>query len=858
MAGILQGVGGLVGAGVKGLLDMAEEYMYHIEENGEGEARPHTRADDKQADDSAKPVTIATSTPNTSSPSSSSAASATSAFSHLSIAQTKLVELVDVPSGWIHLQSTYLNGAGGERKVRSFGLRNVEDYPVQVDIGSDMGEQIVFWKGDDEKGEHPLDVSNILADCLDLSSAASYSSSSSASNNSGTTTLTTTLPALSICTFYLAFTPSPATHQPNPLSPTSEGGFTPRVVPAMSRERSDDISPLPIAPGLSSASSASDSASMGSSQSVAGSFKSTQARRQEPVHRSFSVHGSITIRGSTSSSSTTPPAVQHLNLPFFATVCKSLFTAALIDPVSGTASGSQQSSGQMIIDFGSDSIVGQEYHRDILLVNRSEIELVWMTAVVNARYKDAAWFSLRDLDSENVFGVDTSSQPVPLPALSSRHLRLELRVKEPVPDFSFDFVISNVHQSGNLVTCRAIGSGQPESTDTSLKILSGSSLAFGQVTDGVWAKKLITCKNAGDKPLDVRFSASEGVDVVFRLAGVAGDDVDEDSPMEKLLPSGKNLAEQMILSRTATRERGRSQASPLRSRAGSPTSSAGRASSAYEPRTGPLGIPLDAYSADGESHASSSARGTSISTTNRDQSIPPLSRVASHTPSYKFHGDATESDEDLEPPFFSNGDAPSVSPPAPRQDSRDVSECITDLAIPNQIEELAMRPGTEYRIFALFRPNRDSVNPPEIAGTLRPTRFKIYLDSSPSSRSSSASSPSTRHTLHAQAESCTSIISISSGRQIDFGEVTVGASKSTTLKIKNISQLSAKIEIAAISKVLSTNRNVIVIPPREEVEEKIEFFPRRINERYEKQVFVRNLLNRANGKLIDPVCRYRS
>lgn len=702
--------------------------------------------------------------------------------------------------------------------------------------------------------------------CPDMSSAASYSSSSSASNTSGTTTFTSMIHPSSTSTFYLAFTPSHITSPTNATSPTSEGGFTPRLLPALSRQKSDDISTVPIIPGLPSASSTSDSVSVGSSQSVAGSFKgATNTRRQEPVHRSFSVHGSIVIHASTHSGPNM--SLQHVNLPFFATVCKSLFTAALIDPVSGLASGSQQSSGQMIIDFGSDSIVGKEYHRDILLVNRSEIELVWITAVVNARYKDAAWFSLRDLDSENVFGVDTSSQPVPLPALSSRHLRLELRVKEPVPDFSFDFVISNIHQSGNLVTCRAIGSGQPETTDTSLKILSGTSLDFGQITDGVWAKKLITCKNVGEKALDIKLSGSLGVDVVFRLAGVAGDDMDEDIPMEKLLPSGvgggggKKVVEH-TLSRQSTRERSRGRAVVQSdgSRPASPTSSNGRATSAYEAGQHHhklLGMG-DNISTDGESYASSSARGTSVSAHHRDASVTPshpLSRVASHTSSYRFHTDATESeDEEVEAPFFTNGESLSITPqphppPKPPSDTSQSIECITDQAIPNQIEELAMRPGTEYRIFVLYRPARDTVNPPEIAGGLRPTKFKIYIDSTPSSRSSSSSNtvPVTRHTLHCQAESCTSLISIASGSKIDFGEVTVGASKSTTLRIRNMSQLLAKVEIAAISKVLSTNRNVIVIPPGEEVEEKMEFFPRRINERYEKQVFVRNLLNRANG-----------
>jgi hypothetical protein len=167
--------------------------------------------------------------------------------------------------------------------------------------------------------------------------------------------------------------------------------------------------------------------------------------------------------------------------------------------------------------------------------------------------------------------------------------------------------------------------------------------------------------------------------------------------------------------------------------------------------------------------------------------------------------------------------------------------------MPNQIEELTMRPGTEYRFFVLYRPSIDGTNPPSIAGELRESTFKIHLDSTTNSRSNVTS----RKTLKCVAMSCTSLIQITSGNLVDFGEVTVGASKSATVTIANLSALSARIEIYAISKVLSANRNVIVIPPYESVEEKIEFFPRRINDRYEKQVFVRNLLNRANDQLLD-------
>jgi hypothetical protein len=213
-------------------------------------------------------------------------------------------------------------------------------------------------------------------------------------------------------------------------------------------------------------------------------------------------------------------------------------------------------------------------------------------------------------------------------------------------------------------------------------------------------------------------------------------------------------------------------------------------------------------------------------------------------------------DDEIEAPFFSSGDPPlqpsspvqPISVPAPSAPTfMDTVACSSDL--PNQIEELTMRPGTEYRIMVLYRSPRDTTSAPEVAGALRRTSFRVYLDFSPASRSSRAGPPTkTRQTISCTAESCTSVIKLATGNKIDFGEVTVGASKSAVITIANLSALSARVEIAAISKVLSTNRNVIIIPPFESVDEKVEFFPRRINDSYEKQLFVRNLLNRANGK----------
>lgn len=140
---------------MKGLLDIAEGYLHKEDEDAEGrEGLPIKRS--SVLEEQASPVNIATS-----SPASSSTSAASSAFSQMSIVQIKLVEVVDVPSGWIHLQSTYLDGTGGERKIRSFGLKNVGQEAVQVEIGSDLGTQLVFWKSEDEKGMSPFYLSEM-------------------------------------------------------------------------------------------------------------------------------------------------------------------------------------------------------------------------------------------------------------------------------------------------------------------------------------------------------------------------------------------------------------------------------------------------------------------------------------------------------------------------------------------------------------------------------------------------------------------------------------------------------------------------------------------------------------------------
>ena len=627
---------------------------------------------------------------------------------------------------------------------------------------------------------------------------------------------------------------------------------------------------------VSSMSTDQSTNSGGSNQSVAGSIRGTSGaagNRLEPVHRAFSLHGSIAIRakiaveekGSQSKASPMSSATvsnQLIHLPFFTTVCHSLFTAALLDPISGLTSGPQQSSGQLVIDFGGDSVVGCHYHRDILLINRSEIELVWNTSVANSRNKDAVWFSLRDLDSENVFGVDSSSQPVPLPALSSRHLRLELRVKAPIASYDFDFMISNLYQSDNIITCRASGSGQAEAVDSPLKVLGGLFVDFGQICDGAWAKKHIKCKNTGEQPLDVRFSATLDHDVVFQLASVAGEDIGEDSVVEdrrlgRFEPnraarptwtSARDSANGIDRTVFSHPSRGGSSSSS----AGRDTSSRGQASPGV-PNSFSTDLSRHLGALDGDAPRLASELGAKVPNFGYEDSLPPsrsLSRAVSRGSSYIQAQPSAESDEDnSDLPFYYGGDALITSNRTANIDPiPQIFNVSGEKNISNQIEDLTMRSGTEYNVCVLYRPSCDTAFRPETAGAFSNSTFHVFLDVNSSSHGTTIAK--SRQTLKCFAESCTSFIRISSGNKIDFGEVTIGAVRSSSISISNLSALSAEVEIAAISKVLNTNRKLIVIPPFETVEEKLELIPRRINDRYEKQIFVRNLLNRSNGVFV--------
>ncbi len=100
------------------------------------------------------------------------------------------------------------------------------------------------------------------------------------------------------------------------------------------------------------------------------------------------------------------------------------------------------------------------------------------------------------------------------------------------------------------------------------------------------------------------------------------------------------------------------------------------------------------------------------------------------------------------------------------------------------------------------------------------------------------------------SRTCTSFISIAP-KMIDLGEVQVGTRKSANISVTNMSELTARVDLRFVSKVLSMYRDEVAIPARQTIELKVESFPRRVNETYRKQITVANLLNRQGDQIFE-------
>lgn len=169
----------------------------------------------------------------------------------------------------------------------------------------------------------------------------------------------------------------------------------------------------------------------------------------------------------------------------------------------------------------------------------------------------------------------------------------------------------------------------------------------------------------------------------------------------------------------------------------------------------------------------------------------------------------------------------------------------------NQLEELVLRPGGEYRVFVSYRPERVAWDAEFSGGRLVERTFRISLDYSRARLANARSRGGReRRTVVCHSRTCTSFISITP-KMIDLGEVQVGTRKSANISVTNRSELTARVDLRFVSKVLSMYRDEVAIPALQTVELKVESFPRRVNETYRKQITVANLLNRQGDQIFE-------
>ena len=137
--------------------------------------------------------------------------------------------------------------------------------------------------------------------------------------------------------------------------------------------------------------------------------------------------------------------------------------------------------------------------------------------------------------------------------------------------------------------------------------------------------------------------------------------------------------------------------------------------------------------------------------------------------------------------------------------------------INNEIEELVLRPGMEKSVEVSFRPEKTQNN-----GSFDKVAFRIQLN-----YCVLGDSKMEKKKIKCNARACTSLIDISP-KELNFGDVDVGTLKSLPLRITNLSDLMATVELRFNSKVLNCYRGEISIPPRQHQEVKIDIYPRKV------------------------------
>jgi hypothetical protein len=162
-----------------------------------------------------------------------------------------------------------------------------------------------------------------------------------------------------------------------------------------------------------------------------------------------------------------------------------------------------------------------------------------------------------------------------------------------------------------------------------------------------------------------------------------------------------------------------------------------------------------------------------------------------------------------------------------------------------RIEFMVLRPGVERVIQVSYRPTKDE--PSSIyAGQFIRQNFNILLEYRPNK----SAKPKELKLIQCKARTCTSFVQVTP-QIIDFGDSDVGTQKSFPVKISNLSDICAHVELVFESKVLNCTQGEILMQPKSTVELKLDIYPRKVNPSYKRQITLVNYLNRDNDQIIE-------
>ncbi|ORZ34517.1 hypothetical protein BCR44DRAFT_1436350, partial [Catenaria anguillulae PL171] len=518
-----------------------------------------------------------------------------------------------------------------------------------------------------------------------------------------------------------------------------------------------------------------------------------------------------------------------------------------------------------------DCVLDGTFIRDFTVWNKSEIDLYWTlnTAAVS--------HALTFTDYDTGEPLDTSK---PIPAYSHCRVRVTYKPKQ-LGDFSYEIQLENVNDAANVEVVRIHCVVRSALQDESLVVLSGHQLDFGDITAGQWNTARLVVKNVSEQPMEVKFLAegSSGP-VVFDLSQGALDlDVDPNTlglfhelgsgtndprggsggggpghspvdgygsiamgspPNDWIMPmrsNGSSRTSSPVPSRSISVDMSLADLAGRAGLAGNFGGGGGGGMAVSDGKRHSGHSPLP-----GGGHGSRSAMSRRAGTGN----------VGAGAGMATDGADGDEYDSDSESVVSTRSMRSANSTLAGSGFAGPGSTTTGGIsggngamrgsnlgASPSESNEMTLKPGAERTVIVSYFPEKSMSASDYNAGTLVKRTFRVVLQYAKN-----------RRVIQCKARTCTSFISVSPST-VSFGDTDVGTLKSAPVRITNLSEVPARVELSFASKVLSCLRDDIRIPPKQSVEVKIDIYPRKVNPDYRKQITVLNLLNRDNDQIIE-------